>query len=418
MNVSEMLLSAVLLNKDQGTFFKINENWLRGNEEVEAYSVVLNYYRRYGKLPSLRIVEDKVGRKLDKSGKGDSAEHFLEELKNRDIYYRLAESIPKLMKDLKKNPRDVLSKIKVLSANTGVDVSESNDGLYSAEAIERYKRYELRVENEGVTHLSSGDVIFDKLTMGWNRTDLVTLGGRSGVKKSWWICVSTVLTELALPETAGPLLLITNEMSREQMNERIDAIRYKLPWDHFLRGKLTPKQEGRYRRGLLELERTGSRIITIDTCYSLDDVHGKVQQYKPAAVFIDGSYLLEPKLKEGHEKTTFITRNLKQLAMQNQTPFINTTQLRKKTGKKELKSSLDAQDEFYYGSYVQDSDIAIYSFQDPDMKFHNKIGMQIAKGRNLDPNIGVHWMADLNKMTFKYELTNTEEEIEAGEVDY
>lgn len=173
-------------------------------------------------------------------------------------------------------------------------------------------------------------------------------------------------------------------MGEEEIKERLDCIKFRLPYERFLKGSLTEREKNRYYRGLDGLKKNKSKIRILYSCQTIDELTTYVGLYKPSAVFIDGSYLMESKMAEGWERIVYITRNLKQIAKNFKVPIINTTQLKRGSSKSGSKFSLDGQDDFAYSSsYSQDSDIAIRMFQDADMKFHDLIGCEVVKGRRV-----------------------------------
>ena len=216
-----------------------------------------------------------------------------------------------------------------------------------------------------------------------------------------------------MPDDFGDILFVTNEIGEEEICERFDAIRFQLNYQRFMSGELNEKEEIRYTRGGKFMHSNKRRIRVIFNCATLDELYSKIRIYQPSIVFVDGSYLMEPKMEEGIVKTTFITRNLKALAKDNLIPIVNTTQLRKKTGKRGVSSMFDGQDEFYYGSYVQDSDFAIRGFQDPDMVYDMTIGLDFVKARRM-ARVQLAWKCDLEAMdSFGYSKMLTEEEKES-----
>lgn len=200
-------------------------------------------------------------------------------------------------------------------------------------------------------------------------------------------------------ETFGDILLITNEMGEDEIKERIDCIKFRLPYKAFLEGTLSEREKGRYYKGLERLKTEKSKIRILYSCSTIDELSTHIGLYQPSAVFIDGSYLMEPKRDEGWEKIVYVTRNLKRLAKNTNVPIINTTQLKRGSAKGASKSALDGQDDFAYSSsYTQDSDVALRMFQDADMKFHDIIGLEVAKGRRVMAGTVLLFQNDLQKM--------------------
>ncbi len=219
---------------------------------------------------------------------------------------------------------------------------------------------------------------------------------------TWLICVLAVLAETVLPENSGEILFITNEISTEEIEGRMDAIRYRLPYSAFLSGTLTRADKGKYKKGLEELVHKKSKIRIIENCYALDELELKLQLYSPAMLFLDGSYLMEPKLEEGWQKITTITRGLKRFAKTYKVPIVNTTQLKRGSGKN-IKSAIDGQADFAFSdSYNADSDLAFVMYQDKEMAFHQEFGLQTVKGRRIDGKKQLIFLCNLESMDLSF----------------
>lgn len=403
MTAGEQLLVACLKKEDHKLISAIERKWLDG-DEVKQYRFVMDYYREHGEMIGLKAFCDKF--KLDPSAVDSRPVYYLNALKERFIFSKMSDDIPKILHGLKSDPREGLSKLQSLVATLAVDAVESKDTLYSEETEKRVSDYEERTKSLGVTYLSMGCDDLDKVFFGYRKQDLITIGGKAGAGKSWVLCYLIVLLEDAIlrkealtGEHYGDILLITNEMGEDEIKERLDCIRFRLPYKRFLEGTLTEREKGRYYRGLERLKETKSKIRIIYSCQTIDELATQMGLYHPSAVFIDGSYLMEPKLQEGWEKIVYVTRNLKRLAKNFKAPILNTTQLKRGATKTGSKFALDGQDEFAYSSsYAQDSDIAMRMYQDADMKFHDLIALEVVKGRRVVSGTTLIFQNDLDNM--------------------
>lgn len=403
MTAGEQLLVACLKKGDHKLISAIERKWLDG-DEVKQYRFVMDYYREHGEMIGLKAFCDKF--KLDPSAVDSRPVYYLNALKERFIFSKMSDDIPKILHGLKSDPREGLAKLQSLVATLAVDAVESKDTLYSEETEKRVSDYEERTKSLGVTYLSMGCDDLDKVFFGYRKQDLITIGGKAGAGKSWVLCYLIVLLEDAIlrkealtGEHYGDILLITNEMGEDEIKERLDCIRFRLPYKRFLEGTLTEREKGRYYRGLERLKETKSKIRIIYSCQTIDELATQMGLYHPSAVFIDGSYLMEPKLQEGWEKIVYVTRNLKRLAKNFKAPILNTTQLKRGATKTGSKFALDGQDEFAYSSsYAQDSDIAMRMYQDADMKFHDLIALEVVKGRRVVSGTTLIFQNDLDNM--------------------
>ena len=289
----------------------------------------------------------------------------------------------------------------VLSSLEG-DVGHK-DLEYAAEATKRKDRYEERVGKGGVTYISTGDPILDAQWYGYQKTDLITLAGKSGVGKSWLMCYLAILCDNTLPEEMGPLLFVTNEMTEDEIADRMDCIKFKLAYERFLSGELNRLEYRRYCKGLENLEASKNKMVILYNINTIDDLHQKMLLYRPAIVFLDGSYLMEPDKEEDWKKIVFITRHLKGLAKTTGTPIVNSTQLKRGAKNSRSKMSFDAQEDFAWGSsFVMDSDIAMRGYQDAKMQYLGEVGWEYAKGRRIKPGTELILQSDLETMEFQF----------------
>lgn len=413
MRLGEKFIVAVVNSGNVKVLFELPEIHLYSSEEKSLFSFTKKYFIAYKELPDFHVLKDSFGDITPVSG---SPEFYKDELLKRYIYTSLGEGVPGVIKGLKDNPLLSLEKLREIVSGLESSVTLTSDMPYFASVMERYKEYEERIGVvDGVTYISTGNKLLDSFTYGIRPVDLWTFGGRGGTKKTWWITQFAIACEKTLPKTFGPILLITNEIGLDELGERMDSINFKLGYGRLLSGNLTDAEEERYRTGAKRVKKKPSRIIVIFNCNTLEDLRFKIRMYSPSAVFLDGSYLLEPLMEEGIQKTTYITRNLKGIAKDTGVPIINTTQLRKKTGKKTLASGLDGQDQFFYGSYVQDSDFAIASFLEPDMVYRQEVGLDFVKARRMERKQLI-WLSHLDKMEFNYSMYSDDSEL--PETDY
>lgn len=405
MTVGEQLFVACLKHKDAKIMSVIQTKWLDGTE-VKQYRFITNYYRDNGELVGVKTFCGKF--KLDVTGVDSRPAYYLNALKERYIFASMSDKIPKIMKGVSEDPREKLEELQTLIANLAVDAVESKDVLYSEETDQRRKDYEERMKSLGVTYLSMGCEDLDKTFFGYRKQDLITIGGKAGAGKSWLLVYLAYMLDIVVRESSedfGDILFITNEMGEEEIKERIDCIKFRLPYKEFLEGTLSEREKKRYYKGLSELGKTRSKLRIVYSCQTIDDLTTLMGLYQPSAVFIDGSYLMEGRMQEGWEKIVYITRNLKRLAKSFKTPIINTTQLKRGSSKTGSKFALDGQDDFAYSSsYAQDSDIALRMYQDADMKFHDLIALEVVKGRRVVSGTTLIFQNDLTNMNHSITL--------------
>ena len=399
MTAGEKLIISCLKRKDQKTLVSVNSKWLDATERIR-HNEVVEYIRESGEMMGVRTFCEKY--KLDETEADSRPTYYLGELKNRYLYATLTDKIPIILREFSKKPTEKFSELQSLVSSLANTATETRDTVYSEDSSLRIKEYIERAKTSGVTYFSMGAPDMDKLFFGYRKQDLITIGGRAGSGKSWLLVYLTYLLEGVLQkhyEITGEfleILFITNEMGEDEIKERLDCIKFGLPYQEFLEGKLSREQKKKYFDGLRSMKRSHIRIVY--SCITLDELEMYIDLYNPAATFVDGSYLMEPLLGEGWEKITYITRGLKRITKSRRSPIINTTQLKRGSGKGASKG-FEGQDDFAYSSsYTQDSDIAFRMFQDADMRYHDITGLEVAKGRRVPTGTVVVFQNDLSRM--------------------
>lgn len=417
MTIAQKLIVACLVKNEIKPLSNLLKEWLDPKEKV-AYHFVMDYYKEHGELPAPEIFADKY--KVDITEAKGRANFYLKEVKNRYIATTLGAQIPKIMSELKSDPDESIKNLQNTLTSLKLKVSDTNFLLTSDETEKRFQEYRDRVLTGGITHLSTGIEAIDKATYGYKTEDLITIGGPGAMGKTWLLLKMAMALELDLAAKSaehGEILIISNEMPAEELNERMDCIRFGLPYSEFMEGKLPRGLLRRYKEGLEHLKICKSRIRIVDRLMYVDDIYSLIGIYKPCKIFIDGSYLFLSQ-KDGWEKIVEITQGMKRIAKDTKTPITNTTQLKKGTSKgSSKKTSFESQDDFAYGpSYTQDSDIAYVMYQDLDMVFDFEIGVKIIKGRRVKPN--TKFIFTNNLVTMDQTIRLDSDELEKPKVEW
>jgi replicative DNA helicase len=404
MSTADKLLVSILKYGDSTLLFRIKDEWL-DSSELPKLRYILDYIGKYDELVGVKAFCDEYS--LNRKEVDSRPGVYFRSVKDRYKFARIANDIPSIIKNAKKDIDGSLHQLTELVSHLNNDEdTDSIDTRYSDAARTRLDKYKERVASKGIMYLSMGHPVLDEVFLGYGKTSLITIGGRAGSKKTFLLCFLALLADAILPDDYGPIMFLSNEMSTDEILDRMDAIRFHLPFGEFLRGKLTRQQYKRYEKGVSLLD--DSRIIFLENVYTMKEYNNKLRIYRPGLSFIDGSYLMEPEYKgDDWKRITYVTRYLKRIHKTIGSPCVNSTQLKRATGKNQKATSFDAQDDFAYASsYTQDSDIAIRMYADKEMVFRSEVGMEIAKGRNVDSTQIPVFVANMVKMDFHFVLTD------------
>ena len=204
----------------------------------------------------------------------------------------------------------------------------------------------------------TGIPVIDKVTNGFARGELVTIGAKSGVGKS------TLSLRIALnmfKREDIKILIISREMSKEQIGERIIATHTDIDKQTFEQKSFSEKD---WQRIVQVMETYGSDKFIIDTrSKTIEDIKRRVIKEEPDILIVDYLQLLTPlDSKVSRERQIAdMSRELKNLTLDNDMVVIQLSQLAEKgignyrpTGESHIRESR---------APYHDSNIVIYIHQ-------------------------------------------------------
>jgi len=186
-----------------------------------------------------------------------------------------------------------------------------------------------RNEDRLITGVPSGFLDLDRLTAGFQPSDLVVIAARPGMGKSSFM-LSMVLN-IAFEEKL-PLAIFSLEMSEEQLVLRMLSMISGVPLQNMRHGYLPDEDWEKVLRAALELS---SRDIYIDDSPSLSTTELRIRSRKlkqekgVGIIFVDYLQLLKAPYKglPRQEEVAEISRSLKALAKELNVPVVALAQL-------------------------------------------------------------------------------------------
>jgi len=392
----KLALSCVL-RENLTPMLRAKEEWLDKNE-LTYWHFIRNYHAKHGKAPNSHVMTTEFS-DVDFDEVPAEPNFYFDKLHRRFVYETLVLNVPKILRKAKTDPYDSYNRLRDVLSAEGISISDSRIVSHAENAFNRFDLYEDRKGSGGVLHLSAGHPVLDNVHGGYQKSDLITYAGRAGLGKTFWLCFLAILAQDALGKENNDILFVSNEMPVEELQERMDAIEFQLPYASFMRGELSAAMESFYQKALLTYK---SRIRFIQNVRTNSELEEHLRSFDPSMCFIDGSYLMNKDQKSATwERVQYTTQGIKEIILSTGTPVINTTQLKRGSGKEANAYSLDAQEEFAFGgSFIQDSDLALTMFQNVNMRFRGHVGMQFAKGRRVNPDDQLIWRFSLADMDF------------------
>jgi replicative DNA helicase len=273
------------------------------------------------------------------------------------------------------------------------DYKEMSSAL--AQAINRID--ELRTKKDEISGVPSGFSSLDRITYGWQPTDLIILAARPSVGKTAF-ALNLARNAAMHPTKPTAVGFFSLEMSAAQLVQRILSAESEIMMEKIARGKLQEHEyQQLHKRGITRLEKAP---IYIDDTAALNifEFRAKarrlVNKHHVGIIIIDYLQLMSgsgDRNGNREQEISTISRNLKALAKELNVPIIALSQLSRAVETRKESKMPQLSDLRESGAIEQDADMVMFIYR-PEYyeNFTNEMGestrgethIKIAKHRN------------------------------------
>ncbi len=240
--------------------------------------------------------------------------------------------------------------------------------------VNTIKRIEdLRQRNEDVTGVPSGFAGLDRVTYGWQNTDLIILAARPAVGKTAF-ALNLARNAAMHQSKPTPVAMFSLEMSAGQLVQRILSAESEIWLEKIARGKMEEyEMKQLYARGI---QRLSQAPLFIDDTPALNifELRAKSRRLKNkhniGLIIIDYLQLMsgtgENRNANREQEISNISRNLKSLAKELNVPIIALSQLSRaveQRGAKEGSRIPQLSDLRESGAIEQDADMVMFLYR-------------------------------------------------------
>ncbi|HYF31831.1 MAG TPA: replicative DNA helicase [Chitinophagaceae bacterium] len=230
---------------------------------------------------------------------------------------------------------------------------------------------DLRNKNEDITGVPSGFASMDRVTYGWQNTDLIILAARPSVGKTAF-ALNLARNAALHPTKPTPVGIFSLEMSAGQLVQRILAAESEIMLEKIARGKLEEHEMKQlYARGI---QRLAQAPIFIDDTPALNifELRAKCRRLRNkhniGMIIIDYLQLMsgtsENRNSNREQEISKISRDLKGLAKELGIPIIALSQLSREVEKrKEGNKMPQLSDLRESGAIEQDADMVMFLYR-------------------------------------------------------
>ncbi len=250
--------------------------------------------------------------------------------------------------------------------------------------VETMEKIELMASRGGETvGLSSGLADLDRLTTGFQKSDLIILAARPSVGKS---SLALNIARNVSVRADVPAVVFSLEMSKEQVGQRLLCAESTIPSQRLRTGYL---DEEEWRRLSLSLGRLSEAKIFIDDtpAISVMELRTKCRRLQAehglGLVIVDYLQLMRSSRRQENrqQEISEISRSLKGLARELDVPVIALSQLSRAVEQRQNQRPV-LSDLRESGAIEQDADIVMFLYSTDEMALQNQMELIIAKQRN------------------------------------
>ena len=230
---------------------------------------------------------------------------------------------------------------------------------------------DLRHKQEEITGVPSGFPSLDRVTYGWQQTDLIILAARPAVGKTAF-ALNLARNAALHPTKPVPIAFFSLEMSSAQLVQRILSAESEIFMEKIARGRLEEHEMKQlYKKGI---DRLAKAPIFIDDTPALNifELRAKCRRLKNkhnvGCIIIDYLQLMsgtgENRNGNREQEISRISRDLKGLAKELQVPIIALSQLsRAVESRKEGEKIPQLSDLRESGAIEQDADMVMFLYR-------------------------------------------------------
>jgi replicative DNA helicase len=230
---------------------------------------------------------------------------------------------------------------------------------------------DLRKKNEDVTGVPSGFPGMDRVTYGWQQTDLIILAARPAVGKTAF-ALNLARNAALNPTKPTGVAFFSLEMSAAQLVQRILSAESEIMLEKISRGRLEDHEvQQLYKKGIERLQKA-PLFIDDSAALNIFELRAKarrlVSKHNVGLIIIDYLQLMsgssENRNTNREQEISTISRNLKGLAKELKVPIIALSQLSREVEKRKDGNKMpQLSDLRESGAIEQDADMVMFLYR-------------------------------------------------------
>lgn len=336
LEIEERLLTKIAETENVLTCIEagVSEDWFVTYQCRQAYQLQLEHQSNYAKGGTFDLYLANALAITKRPAPEESVETLCESLRISTLSTKVGGAAQKVIEEISLGSLPVGESLtKLLEALNAEIVSDlankSGDGKTLVEMWPSFiEQEEIFRETHGLTGVPWPWPALNHATGGIHPGDYTVL---MGYRKSRKTHVAVEIAVHTAQECGEPVLIISNELSLDDMRNRICCRWAKIPYRAFRHGQLTEAQREHLKTTQAELHyhpRLVVEHVPLTGTSAIAKVRALIEKYKPSLIFWDGHYLSAQ--SDDWKDVYFMSRRTRALALEMNVPFLVTVQLNPK----------------------------------------------------------------------------------------
>jgi replicative DNA helicase len=389
LDLEEAVLGALMLDKDavSNTIDILRPESFYKDAHQQIYKAIMHLFERNLPVDIMTVTEElrKLG-KLEESGGpfyvteltnrvagAANVEHHARIVSQKYIQRELIKICSQIVEDSYEDTIDVFDLLDKAEKSL-FDVTDQNMRSNYADmsnlitqAIKEID--EVRKHEDNLTGIPTGFVGLDRITSGWQKSDLIVVAARPGMGKT---AFTLAMARNAAVDFGKPVALFSLEMSSVQLVKRLISSETELPGDKIRRGNLAEHEWVQLTKMTGKLAE--APIFIDDTpAINVFELRAKCRrlkmQHDVQMIIIDYLQLMsggsDTKGGNREQEISHISRSLKSIAKELKVPVIALSQLSRAVETRGGNKKPQLSDLRESGAIEQDSDLVLFLYR-PD----------------------------------------------------
>ena len=363
----------------------------RGSE-VEPFEFVRGFVKEYGKLPKPETILEHTGEELVAGAEPSAYYHDKLVLRHTELVVKT--TIKKANEFLAADNKDPEAAMKVMAdaviqamskkhSKQIVDFREAFDLLWPEYLAKKLKN--------GKGGLRFGWPYLDGMAGGVVKGDVVSFVGRPASGKTFQMLYAALhgwrqAGPNVEPDNDQSRMFVSMEMNILPIEQRLAAMQTHMNLTHVKNSGLGTPGVKKFKDGLMEIKGYGAPFYIIDgnLTATVEDVYMMARQLKPAAIFIDGGYLLQHPHERDQYKRVAVNANLIKQHLAALAPTVVSWQFNRDAAKKSKKKgeTVGLEDIGSTDVIGQVSSLVLGIFEEENIETVKTRKIQVLKGRS------------------------------------